>query len=79
MHIEKLVHMANDIGAFFQAEPDHALAVHGVVDHIRKFWDPRMRRQIIAFSREGGAGMSELVKAAVKALDQQSANVATGG
>ena len=74
MRIEKLVHMANDISAFFGAEPDSSLAAHGVAEHLRKFWAPSMREQIIAHNREGGGGMTELVKAAVKLLDQDTSS-----
>ena len=34
MNIERLVRMANDIGNFFKAEPDHAMAVDGVAQHL---------------------------------------------
>jgi len=49
MNIERLVRMANDIGNFFKAEPDHAQAVNGVATHIKRFWDPRMRKEIVAY------------------------------
>jgi len=58
MHIERLVAMANDIGAFFDAEPDKVETAKGVANHLRRFWDPRMRRQILAHYREGGAGLT---------------------
>ncbi len=67
---DKLIKMANDIGAFFQGDPDRSAAVHGVVEHLRKFWEPRMRRQIIAHYREGGVGLSDLAKEAVQQLEQ---------
>lgn len=79
MHIEKLVKMANDIGAFFQAEPDREAAVHGVVDHIRRFWDPRMRKQIIAYYREGGAGLNEITGKAIKHLADEAVSLAESG
>ena len=56
MRVERLVSMANDIGAFFNAEPDKAEAAKSIASHLRRFWDPRMRRQIVAHYREGGAG-----------------------
>ena len=46
MSVESLVRMANDIGHFFAAEPKRADAIAGIANHIRRFWDPRMRRQI---------------------------------
>jgi len=39
--------MANQIGKFFAHEPEDK-AVAAINDHIRKFWDPRMRKQILA-------------------------------
>ena len=68
MNIERLVHMANDIGNFFKAEPEHAQAVEGVANHIRRFWDPRMRKEILAYAEGGGEGMMELVREAVLKL-----------
>ena len=60
--------MANDIAAFFDSEPDKATATEGVRFHISRFWDPRMRREIIAHAGAGGAGLSATALAAVKAL-----------
>ncbi len=61
--------MANDIGHFFNSDPDKEAAVDGVFDHLRKFWDPRMRKEIIQYYREGGSELSELVRQAVKRLE----------
>jgi len=68
MNIERLVRMANDIGNFFKAEPDHAQAVDGVATHIKRFWDPRMRKEIVAYVDSGGAELMELVREAVLKL-----------
>ena len=43
MKAAKLIKMANQIGAFFEAMPDREQAVKDVAAHIQKFWDPRMR------------------------------------
>lgn len=69
MSIEHLVTMANDIGRFFGAEPTPEARAAGVHDHLRRFWDPRMRRQIVAYVRDGGADLSDHVRAAVLQLD----------
>lgn len=79
MHIENLVKMANDIGAFFQSEPRRDVAVHAIADHLKKFWDPRMRKQIIAHCKEGGAGLSELSRDAVHQLMDENASFAESG
>lgn len=56
MDIEKLVRMANQIGTFFQAMPDHAEALDGIATHIQKFWEPRMRREFLSAIDSGHAG-----------------------
>lgn len=56
----KLVYMANQIAAFFRSMP-HEEAVDGVADHINKFWEPRMRRHLLAILDAGGDGLEPLV------------------
>jgi len=68
MRAERLVSMANDIGAFWAAEPDKGEAARNVASHLRRFWDPRMRREIVAHYREGGAGLDDIVRSAVALL-----------
>jgi formate dehydrogenase subunit delta len=68
MRPERLVAMVNDIGAFWAAEPDKAEAAKHVATHLTRFWDPRMRREIVVHYREGGAGLGELARAAVALL-----------
>jgi formate dehydrogenase subunit delta len=70
MRIERLVTMANDIGAFWAAEPDPAQGAKQVASHLTRFWDPRMRREIIAHYREGGAGLHPIVRDAIGLLAQ---------
>lgn len=68
MNPEHLAEMANNIAAFFSAEPDHAVAVEGVANHIQKFWEPRMRKQILAYRDAGGAHLHPLVTEALNKL-----------
>ena len=71
MNAERLVAMANDIANFFHAEPDRTVAIDGVVGHLRRFWEPRMRRKIVAHLNEtGGEDLNELARAAVAKLAQ---------
>jgi formate dehydrogenase subunit delta len=72
MRVERLVSMANDIGAFFNAEPDKAEAAKNIASHLRRFWDPRMRRQIVSHYREGGAGLDDVVRSAVRLLAESN-------
>ena len=68
MRIERLVSMANDIGAFFDAASDKKQAAASIANHLRRFWDPRMRRQIVAHYREGGVGLNDIVRSAIALL-----------
>jgi formate dehydrogenase subunit delta len=68
MDTHNLIVMANRIGEFFAAQPDRDEALAGIADHIRKFWAPRMRSEILAVVGTGaGAGLSEIVVAALTA------------
>jgi len=67
MNPQKLITMANQIAAHFQSEPDKAEAVEHTAGHIKKFWEPRMRRELLAyFDQHGTEGMHELLAAALQ-------------
>lgn len=67
MKPDKLVMMANQIGTFFASQgPDQAVA--GTADHIKQFWDPRMRASILAYLDQGGEALSPNARAAVETL-----------
>lgn len=68
MNTQRLVAMANDIAAFFAAEPDAAAAADQVANHLKKFWEPRMREEIRRHAREGGEGLSALALQGVRRL-----------
>ena len=55
MSSDNLVKMANQIAHYFDSEPNRALAVQGVRQHLQSFWTPAMRRQL-AESIEAKAG-----------------------
>jgi formate dehydrogenase subunit delta len=64
---DKLIHMANRIGEFFQAEPDRQAALEGIAGHLKRFWDPRMRREILRWVDEHrGEGLTDLVREAIE-------------
>ena len=74
MHIDYLVRMANDIGSFFANEADKNLAADSIYQHIRKFWDPRMRSRITThFSETGGHDLEGPVRVAVQRLAAEMA------
>jgi formate dehydrogenase subunit delta len=61
-----LVEMANEIGHFHEAFADRAEGLSGVAMHLRRFWDPRMRRALLAHIDEhGGAGLDPFVAEAI--------------
>ena len=64
MDADNLIRMANRIGDFFEAMPDREEALEGIATHIRKFWEPRMRRQFLQ-ALDGGAEVKDVVRAAV--------------
>jgi len=71
-NVDHLVQMANDIGHFFQSEPDHEAAVAGVAAHIRRYWEPRMRKHIYAHLDQGGAGLTDIARDAIARLAAQA-------
>jgi formate dehydrogenase subunit delta len=67
MNPERLIHMANSIGDFFAAMPDEEEARSGIATHIRKFWDPRMRRALFEhIDARPQAGLHPLVLQALQ-------------
>ena len=74
MSPDRLIYMANQIGKFF-AHQGHDKAVAGTAEHIRKFWDPRMRTAIFAHLDAGGAGLDPNVRDAIAALKAATAQL----
>lgn len=71
MSPDKLAYMANQIGKFF-AHQKHDQAVASILDHIEKFWDPRMRSEIIAHKAE--VELDPSVREAVEQLRESRQN-----
>jgi formate dehydrogenase subunit delta len=63
--------MANDIGGFFATMPDHEEAVTAMAQHLRNFWEPRMRLEIITYVHDGGADLIPLAREAIARLDPE--------
>jgi formate dehydrogenase subunit delta len=72
MSPEKLAYMANQIGRYF-AHQKHDQAVASIADHLRRFWDPRMRRDILAHFDDPGVHLDPRVREAVERLRQPAA------
>lgn len=66
MNPEKLQRMANDIARNLAALGDGAPAA--IAEHLRQFWTPRMREELLAMVDSGGAGLERLVVQAAVAL-----------
>lgn len=62
---ERLVTMANQIGDFF-APYSSARRIEGVRNHLRNYWDPRMRQAL--FDHIDATGGSELLPHVLEAI-----------
>ena len=62
---DTLVRMANQIADFFKAQPEED-ALAGASNHIRMFWDPRMRAKMAEHLAAGGEGLNPLARKAVE-------------
>ncbi len=68
MEPHQLAKMANEIGGFFAQMPERDEAVNAIAGHLKNFWEPRMRREIIEYAHRDSSGLSELVRDAVLSL-----------
>ena len=69
---EKLIKMANQIGMFFSAMPDRDQAINDTAGHLRRTWEPRMRRAFFAHIDEHGThGLSDILIDVVKSKRQE--------
>lgn len=71
--LAKLVYMANQIGKFFASQGGDAV-IAGTAEHIKKFWDPRMREAILRHVDRGGDGLDPKVRAALDGLRGKTAS-----
>jgi formate dehydrogenase subunit delta len=66
--IQRLVHMANQVADFFRSYGE-AEAIKCTADHLKSFWEPRMRREMAAhLANNAGAGLSHIALEAVKVM-----------
>jgi formate dehydrogenase subunit delta len=71
MNAHHLVKMINEISAFWEGEAGLENAPKSVATHLTRYWDPRMRRQIVAHYHAGAGGLCDTGRAAVAILAQQ--------
>jgi formate dehydrogenase subunit delta len=69
--IALLVEMANQIGDFFAPYPPDQ-RTEGVRNHLRHYWDPRMREALLAHIAEGGAGLHPHVLEGARGLHDEA-------
>ncbi|MBK5264519.1 MAG: formate dehydrogenase subunit delta [Alphaproteobacteria bacterium] len=73
--LDHLIYMANQIARNF-ATLKEADATAAVAEHIRDFWDPRMKSMIFAHMDAGGAGLKPLTRAALDQLTKGNGHIA---
>lgn len=70
---DKLVMMANQIAKNVAIQGEER-AIQSMVDHVRKFWEPRMRETMSKHLAAGGKDLAPLAKKALlQALPQATA------
>ncbi len=67
MSPEKLIRMANQIATFYESQPEET-RVSGVATHLSDFWDPRMRRELLALLADDPGPFHELVREAAQEI-----------
>lgn len=71
MAVDRIVLMANQIGDFFAPYPAERRA-EGIRNHLRTYWDPRMRAQLLDLIEQGGAGLAPHVIEGARLLEDES-------
>jgi len=73
VNTDLMIKMLNEISAFFAGEDDLEQAARDVQNHVRRYWEPRMRAQLLEyFEQRQGAGLSELALKAVGLLAEEA-------
>ena len=67
IEVDRLVEMANQIGDFFAPYPP-GQRTEGIRNHLRHYWDPRMRDALLVHLDAGGAGLTPQVIEAASRL-----------
>jgi formate dehydrogenase subunit delta len=80
MNIDLLIKMTNEIGEFFAGTAPPAEAASAVANHLKRYWEPRMRAQMLAYyEQRQGAGLTDLARTAVGLLAAASRTGAPAG
>jgi formate dehydrogenase subunit delta len=70
-YLSDLERMANQIALNFAADPSDEVAAR-IAEHLQKFWDPGMRRDLVDAVISGDVSVSATVRAAIDALSTSS-------
>ncbi len=66
-NVENLVTMANQIGDFFETMKNRTQSLEEISGHLKRFWEPRMRRALLQHVEQGGAGLKDIVLESIRA------------
>ena len=75
MSPDKLVRMANQIAVFFASQPGGDQADR-VAQHLRDYWDPRMRAELAALAADPASGLSPLAREGAARLESDGESTA---
>ena len=64
----KLVRMAQQIADNNNITPDVEVVAAKVAEHIQKYWDPRMKQQIIDYAKSDEAQVTQVVARAISQI-----------
>lgn len=64
---DDIIRMTRQIAGFFEPY-GHDATVDGIADHIRNFWDPRMRADLLLLAEKSTDNLQPSVIEAVKRL-----------
>ncbi|MBC7489748.1 MAG: formate dehydrogenase subunit delta [Glaciimonas sp.] len=68
MNVENLIKMANQIGSFFETMPDRPQAMTDFSMHIKRFWAPPMRNELLKYvEREEENELKGIVRDSIRA------------
>lgn len=67
MKDETMIRESNQIAEYFEIYNEQR-AREAVTGHLRSFWEPRMRRQLVAYVQADGEGLHPLVVHAAKTM-----------
>lgn len=67
---DKPVYEASNAGKFFASQPNVKVP-EAAAEHIRKFWEPRMRNIICQHPEQGGAGRDPTARRAVELIAEK--------